>query len=69
MQEISSSYGVSAIAVTLSWVRSQGSNVVPIPGPRNTKHLVDLLDAANLEFQAAEILMIDEIAKNFFVGQ
>jgi len=40
---------------------------VPIPGPRNTNHLADLLDAANLELQAADISMIDEIAKSFFV--
>lgn len=67
IQEIASSYGVSATAVTLSWVRSRGSNVVPIPGPRNTNHLADLLDAASLELQAADISMIDEIAKSFFV--
>ncbi|SMX35294.1 aldo/keto reductase [Actibacterium lipolyticum] len=67
IQEIASSYGVSATAVTLSWVRSRGSNVVPIPGPRNTNHLADLLDAANLEIQASDISMIDEIAKSCFV--
>lgn len=67
IQEIASNCGVSVTAVTLGWVRSRGSNVVPIPGPRNTNHLRDLLDAANLELQAVDISMIDEIAKNFFV--
>ncbi|MGR3549637.1 aldo/keto reductase [Pseudooceanicola sp.] len=66
LEEIASSYGVSAAAVTLGWVRSRGSNVVPIPGPRNTNHLADLLDAASLELQASDILKIDDFAKSFF---
>tara|TARA_R110002049_G_scaffold292862_1_gene477584 strand:- start:6501 stop:7451 length:951 start_codon:yes stop_codon:yes gene_type:complete len=68
IEEIASSYGVSATAVTLGWVRSRGSNVVPIPGPRHTNHLPDLFDAATLELQAEDISMIDEVAKEFFVG-
>lgn len=66
IEEIASTYGVSATAVTLSWVRSRGPNVVPVPGPRHTNHLPDLVAAASLELQVADISMIDEAANGFF---
>lgn len=68
IEDIASTYGVSATAVMLTWAKSRGENVVPIPGPRHTSHLNNLIETANLEIQATHILTIDEIASNLNVG-
>lgn len=64
LKDIASAYGVSVTALVLAWIKTRGANVVPIPGPRRTQHLSDLVDAANLEVDAAHISTIEEIASS-----
>lgn len=60
LQEIASRHGATPHAVTIAWVRAQGETVVPIPGGRDPKHIVDSARAAELELAADEIAAITE---------
>jgi aryl-alcohol dehydrogenase-like predicted oxidoreductase len=62
IDDIAENYNVSATAVVVNWVRARGTNVVPIPGPRHTRHLPDLIAAATLQLTAYEISTIEELS-------
>ena len=60
VKEIAERRGVSPHAVTLAWVRSRGSRVVPIPGARSAEHAADSARSAELQLTPAEIGSIDD---------
>ena len=60
VKEIAERRGVSPHAVTLAWVRSKGSRVVPIPGARTAEHAADSARSAELVLAPAEIAAIDD---------
>jgi aryl-alcohol dehydrogenase-like predicted oxidoreductase len=60
LQEIASRHGASVHAVTLAWVRSRGSSVVPIPAATKTEHAVDSARSIDLSLSPAELGAIDD---------
>jgi len=59
LQEIANAHGASPGAVTIAWVRSKGSNVVPIPGARRVENAKDSAAAAALSLSRDEVARID----------
>ena len=59
VQRVAEAHGASPHAVTIAWVRSKGSTVVPIPGARTEAHARDSAGAANIALTAGEIAAID----------
>ena len=59
MQRIAAAHRASPHAVTIAWVRSKGTTVVPIPGARTEEHARDSAAAKNIALDAAEIAAID----------
>jgi aryl-alcohol dehydrogenase-like predicted oxidoreductase len=59
LQDIAGRHGASTHAVTLAWVRAQGTTVVPIPSARTPEHAVDSARSAGLTLTPAEVAEID----------
>jgi aryl-alcohol dehydrogenase-like predicted oxidoreductase len=53
--------GCSPAQLALAFVMSQGQGIVPIPGTKHVKHLLDNLGAVDIVLTAAEIAEIDAI--------
>jgi aryl-alcohol dehydrogenase-like predicted oxidoreductase len=60
LREISRKRGASPHAVTLAWVRSKGTTVVPIPAARSEEHAVDSARSIGLTLTPEEIAAIDD---------
>ena len=59
VQTIARAHGASPHVVTIAWVRSKGSTVVPIPGARSEEHARDSASAAEITLSPDEIALID----------
>ena len=61
LQQIAAAHGCSVHAVVLSWVRSKGPTVVPIPAARTVEHAVDSAKSVDVTLREDEIALIDEM--------
>jgi len=59
VQEIAAKHDASPHAVVLSWVRTKGKTVVPIPGARTIEHAVDGAKSVNVALSEDEVGAID----------
>jgi len=62
LEEIATSKGITAPQLALAWVMAQGSDVVPIPGTRTTRHLETNVAAVDVELTEEDLARIDEVA-------
>jgi aryl-alcohol dehydrogenase-like predicted oxidoreductase len=53
--------GATPAQVALAWVLAQGRHVVPIPGTKTPRYLVDNAGAADLELSAAVLEELDAL--------
>ena len=58
-QEVADERGVSAQQVALAWELAQSPVVIPIPGAKRPRSIVDSAAAADLELTAEEIARLD----------
>jgi len=49
--------------LSLAWVLAQGEDIIPIPGTKKEKYLVENMEAANIKFSAEEVKAIDDIVE------
>lgn len=61
LRKFSADKGITLPQLCLSWLLSQGENIVPIPGTTRVAHLEEDLAAAEYRLTQAEKLSIDEI--------
>jgi aryl-alcohol dehydrogenase-like predicted oxidoreductase len=61
VREIAERVGASPAQVALAWVLTQGRQVVPIPGTKTPKYLVDNAGAADVELRAADLADLDAL--------
>jgi hypothetical protein len=59
VREIAERTGVTPAQVALAWVVAQGECVVPIPGTKTPKYLVDNAGAADIELTSADLVDLD----------
>lgn len=57
--------GVSTAGLALAWVLSKGGHLIPIPGTRTTKHLIECAEGASIALSQNEM---DEIEKILPIG-
>lgn len=62
VKEIADEKGVTSSQLALAWVLAQGSDIVPIPGTKNTKYLDENIAALDIRLSAEELRRIDEAA-------
>jgi len=60
MKQIARNHGASTGAVTLAWVRSKGSRIVPIPGASKVENAIDSAGASDLTLSGDEVETIDK---------
>jgi aryl-alcohol dehydrogenase-like predicted oxidoreductase len=53
--------GVTPAQVALAWVLAQGTHVVPIPGTKTPRYLIDNAASAGIELGAADVAELDAL--------
>jgi aryl-alcohol dehydrogenase-like predicted oxidoreductase len=61
VREIAERAGATPAQVALAWVLAQGRYVVPIPGTKTPRYLVDNAGAADVELSAADLAELDAL--------
>jgi aryl-alcohol dehydrogenase-like predicted oxidoreductase len=61
VREVAERVGVTPAQVALAWVVAQGEYVVPIPGTKTPKYLVDNAAAADIELTPADMADLDAL--------
>ncbi|MGC9670007.1 aldo/keto reductase [Planosporangium sp. 12N6] len=61
VRQIAERAGATPAQVALAWVLAQGRHVVPIPGTKTPKYLVDNAGAADVELSAADLAELDAL--------
>jgi aryl-alcohol dehydrogenase-like predicted oxidoreductase len=61
VREIAERAGVTPAQVALAWVVAQGEHVVPIPGTKTPKYLVDNAGAADIKLTPADLADLDAL--------
>ena len=55
----------SAAQISLSWLLAQGADIVPIPGTKNIKHLVDNIKSSNVTLTVEDLAQIASALNKF----
>ncbi|MEO1537209.1 MAG: aldo/keto reductase [Pseudomonadota bacterium] len=53
--------GEPAAALAIAWTIAQGDHVIPIPGTKNTAHLVELIRGAEIDLSEDDLLRIEDV--------
>ena len=61
VREIADRVGASPAQVALAWIVAQGPHVVPIPGTKTPKYLVDNVGAGDLRLSDADLADLDAL--------
>ncbi|GAA2830903.1 aldo/keto reductase [Kitasatospora sp. CM 4170] len=61
VQEVAARVGVTPAQVALAWVLAQGRYVLPIPGTRTPRYLVDNAAAVDVVLSAADLAELDAL--------
>ena len=61
VRAVAERHGATPAQVALAWVVAQGSQVVPIPGTKTPKYLLDNAAAADLDLTAADLAELDAL--------
>ncbi|MEV0603662.1 aldo/keto reductase [Streptomyces sp. NPDC050315] len=62
LHELAAAKGVTAGQLALAWVQHRGADVVPIPGTRREKYLLENVAAVAIGLSADELAAIDAVA-------
>jgi len=62
LEEIAKTRGCTSAQVALAWVLSRGKDIVPIPGTRSTKHLIENINSLEMELTGEELLKLENLA-------
>lgn len=61
IEEIVASKNAKASQIALAWVLAKGEDIIPIPGTKREKYLIENIDALKVELSAEEIQHLDEL--------
>jgi len=63
--DIAAAKGCTPAQLALAWVLARGSHIIPIPGTKRRKYLVDNAGAMDVTMTAADFTQIDQLLKRF----
>jgi aryl-alcohol dehydrogenase-like predicted oxidoreductase len=63
IEEMAGKKGCTAAQLALAWVLSRGEDVIPIPGTRQEKYLLDNIGATELSLSKAELDQVGSIVE------
>lgn len=61
VEEIAASKNAKASQVALAWVLAKGNDIIPIPGTKREKYLVENVEALNIKLSDNEIAELDKL--------
>ncbi|EME76331.1 aldo/keto reductase [Bacillus sonorensis] len=67
LERIAKNHKAAPSQIALAWVLAQGSDIVPIPGTKRKKYLIENSGAANITFTQKDLERINRAANPFFV--
>lgn len=62
VEQIAESKGVKASQLALAWVLAQGEDVIPIPGTKHEKYLIENVEAANVKITEDEMKELNKLS-------
>jgi aryl-alcohol dehydrogenase-like predicted oxidoreductase len=69
VEEIAHDKRCTPAQLALTWVLAQGNDIVPIPGTKRRKYLLENVGALDVELTSEDLERIDELApKDAFAG-
>lgn len=64
-EELAKSKGHTPAQLAIAWVLAQGPNIIPIPGTKRRKYLLDNAGAVDVELTPADFQAIEELLKKY----
>lgn len=61
IEEIAASKNAKASQIALAWVLAKGEDIIPIPGTKREKYLIENVNALNIELTGDEIRELDSL--------
>ena len=65
LAEMAAGKNCSPAQLALAWVLAQGSNIIPIPGTKRRKYLIDNAGAVDVTISAADIQNIEDLLARY----
>lgn len=62
IKEIAESKGIKASQLALAWVLAQGEDIIPIPGTKREKYLLENVEAVNIQIFADEMNELNKLS-------
>lgn len=62
IKEIAESKGIKASQLALAWVLAQGEDIIPIPGTKREKYLLENVEAVNIQISADEMNELNKLS-------
>jgi len=62
---LAASKNITPAQIALAWVLHQGENIIPIPGTKKTKYLMENASAVDVNLTAADLQAIEELLKKY----
>jgi aryl-alcohol dehydrogenase-like predicted oxidoreductase len=63
--QIAAEKGCTPAQLALAWVLAQGDNIIPIPGTKRRKYLLDNAGAVNVALSAADLTLLEDLLKRY----
>ncbi len=63
--DIAAAKGCSPAQLAIAWVLAQGSNIIPIPGTKRRKYLIDNAGAIDVTLTSQDFQQLDELLKKY----
>ncbi len=61
VEEIAVAKNVKAAQIALAWVLAKGEDIIPIPGTKREKYLLENIEAINIELSDDEVTALDSL--------
>jgi aryl-alcohol dehydrogenase-like predicted oxidoreductase len=61
IDDVAASKGCTSAQLALAWVLAQGENIIPIPGTRREKYLLENIAATEIELSADDLQTLDTL--------
>jgi aryl-alcohol dehydrogenase-like predicted oxidoreductase len=61
VEEIAASKKATASQIALAWILAKGEDIIPIPGTKREKYLIENVDALKIELSKDEICVLDTL--------
>ncbi|WP_143309786.1 aldo/keto reductase [Chitinophaga vietnamensis] len=68
LEKFAKEKGITTAQLSLAWVLAQGEDIIPIPGTKRRKYLVENAAAADIQLSQAELQAIDDLLKQHAVA-